>query len=218
MRLRPFVGRTFGAFVAVGFLLNAASLQAHPHNLVTVETTVGISDGKIKALQHTWTFGEHHSATALKGLDKNGDGLYSTAELAGLAKVYLAELKASQYFTVAKLGAEPVPLGAPTDASMIHKDGKLSLHFTLPLTNPVAISKDGFNFAIYDPGYFTAFAFARNKPIRLSQGATKTCRATISDNSADAAAKHASGFPRGAEANIGGTLAHTVSVTCSAKK
>ncbi len=210
----------FVAFVTAGIGL-CTLLQpalAHPHNLVTVETTVEINSGQILALRHKWTFDKYYSFTAIRGLDKNHDGKYSKAELSNLAQVYIEGLKTSAYYTVVKQGTKKVELAAPVDSWLTRKDGLLSLHFSLPLKTPLSVTTPGFNFAIYDPGYFTAFAFARDNPIRLSQGAPKACRATIGDTSADSKTAHSGTFPGSPGANIGGTLAHTVSLSCKPAK
>lgn len=213
-------GRGLTALLGTGifFGMLQAAAYAHPHNQVTVETTVEISADQIRALRHKWTFDKYYSFTAIRGLDKNHDGKYSKAELANLAKVYIEGLKASGYFTVVRVGSKKIELAAPIDSWLTRKDGLLSLHFSLPLKTPLSINTQGFNFAVYDPGYFSAFMFARDNPIRLSQGAPKTCRATITDASADSKTAHSGTFPGGASANIGGILAHTISLSCKAVK
>lgn len=220
MRARDIAGRRFAALVttAIGLCSLLQPALAHPHNLISVETTVEISSGQIRALRHKWTFDKYYSFTAIRGLDKNHDGTYSRAELSNLAKVYIEGLKTSAYFTVVRLGSKQIELAAPVDSWLTRKDGLLSLHFSLPLKTPLSVTDPGFNFAIYDPGYFTAFAFARDNPIRLSKDAPKACRATIGDASADSKTAHNGTFPGSPGANIGGTLAHIVSLSCKPAK
>ena len=72
------------AFLAAGGLSTPA--QAHPHVWITTQTTVLYDNGTFVGLRHKWIFDELYSATAVEGLDKNGDGKYDRDELAELAK------------------------------------------------------------------------------------------------------------------------------------
>ena len=52
-------------------------------------------------------------------------------------------------------------------------NGMLTLHFTLPLKEPVPKERlKEFNFAVYDPTFYVAFAFADKDPIRREYGMT----------------------------------------------
>ncbi|MFV0299112.1 MAG: DUF1007 family protein [Hyphomicrobiaceae bacterium] len=52
----------------------------------------------------------------------------------------------------------------------------LTLHFTLPLAQPVPIDAKGFTFTVTDPTYFIAFEPARERAATLAEGAPKSCR------------------------------------------
>ena len=53
--------------------------------------------------------------------------------------------------------------GDARDYWLEHKDGLLSLHFTLPFASPVPAEAKGFSFAVYDPTYFIAFELAEDR-------------------------------------------------------
>lgn len=57
----------------------------------------------------------------------------------------------------------------------------LSLHFTLPLAQPVLAEAPGFSFTIADPSFFIAFEPAAKNPVVLGAGAPPDCRATIGE-------------------------------------
>ncbi|MBN9261185.1 MAG: DUF1007 family protein [Hyphomicrobium sp.] len=57
----------------------------------------------------------------------------------------------------------------------------LSLHFTLPLAQPVLAEAPGFSFTIADPSFFIAFQPAEKDPVALGQGAPQGCRISIGD-------------------------------------
>lgn len=177
-------GTLRSVMVAAGALLGllavalATPAQAHPHVWVTVETTVVYDGGKVTGLRHKWTFDDMYTAMAIQGLDANSDGTYSREELAELTKVNMDGLKEFAYFTVAKLGTEPLKTKDPSDAYLEYKDNLLSLYFTLPLEQPVAADKDGFNFSVFDESFFIAFEFGKTDPIKLA-GAPTGCHASV---------------------------------------
>lgn len=57
----------------------------------------------------------------------------------------------------------------------------LSLHFTLPLKQPVLAEAKGFEFAVRDPSFYIALDPARLNPVRLGEGAPAACRAEIGE-------------------------------------
>ena len=83
--------------------------------------------------------------------------------------------------------------GGPSDpSSTADKDGAksaappkvLSLHFTLPLAQPVLAEAEGFSFAVLDPSFFIAFETAAKSPVVLGPGAPEACRVEIGESGA----------------------------------
>ena len=161
--------------------------SAHPHVWVSVETTVLYDAGKVTGFKHRWTFDEMYTAMAIQGLDKNGDGVYAREELAELAQVNIDGLKDFDFFTYARIKEAPVKLAPPKDYWLEHKDGVLSLNFTIPITEPVPAETQGFEFAVYDQTFFIAFDLAKENPVRLSEGAPAGCSATVGNADKDLA-------------------------------
>ncbi len=128
-----------------------------------------------------------YTAMAIQGLDKNGDGTYSREELAELAQVNIDGLQEFDYFTFARIKDAPVKLAPPKDYWLEHKDGVLSLNFTLPVAAPVPADTEGLEFAIYDQTFFIAFDLAKENPVRLSDGAPPGCTATVGGSDKDLA-------------------------------
>ncbi len=83
--------------------------------------------------------------------------------------------------------------GAPADQGQPASGGKsksaappapaklLSLHFTLPLAQPVLAEAEGFSFTIVDPSFFIALEPAAKNPVVLGPGAPATCRILTGD-------------------------------------
>ena len=173
--------RLLQGIAAAGALLWAClPAIAHPHVWVTAEATLLYENGAFVGIAHKWTFDEYYTTMAIEGLDKNKDGTYDRSELAELAKVNIDALKEFDYFTFPALTGQAVKLGEPRDYWLEHKDGALSLYFTLPFASPVLTDAKAFTFAIYDPSYFIAFDLAKTEhPMRLGPGAPKTCNLKI---------------------------------------
>ena len=89
-------------------------------------------------------------------------------------------LKEFDFFTFAKLGDAKIAFGAPVDYWLEHKDGILTLHFRLPLKQPVAADAKGFQFAVYDPSFFIAFELAKGDAVTLA-GAPADCKITVGE-------------------------------------
>jgi ABC-type uncharacterized transport system substrate-binding protein len=164
------------ALVVVGLAGRAAS---HPHVWITVETTVLYDRGTFTGLHHKWTFDEFYTAMAIEGLDKNNDGVYSREELAELAKVNIDGLKEFGYFTYPVVDGQDVKIQDPNDYWLEHKDGVLSLHFTVPFDQPIPVKGKGFAYVVQDPSFYIAFLPAKTDPVKLPEGAPKSCKVQI---------------------------------------
>jgi len=200
--------------IAAAVVLVVACLpaQAHPHVWIKMETTLLYEGGAFVGLAHKWTFDELYTAMAVEGLDQNKDGKYDRTELGELAKINVEALKDFGYFTFPALAGQALKLGDARDYWLEHKDGILSLYFTVPFESPVLTEAKGLSFSVYDPSYFIAFDLAKTKqPVRLGEGAPKDCSLQV-------------GVPQQRESSalgeafsaLGGvvTLAKTVSVEC----
>lgn len=167
------------ATLAVALMINSA--RAHPHVNVINSATINIEQGAIQSITQVWTFDEFYSAVAVDGLPKNAAGAYGRAELAELAKVNIDGLKEFDYFTFITLAGTHIKVGDPKPDSywLEHKDGILSLHFTVPLTKPVLMDATGIVVTVTDPSYFIAFEMAEKNPAKLNDGAPKACKVDV---------------------------------------
>jgi ABC-type uncharacterized transport system substrate-binding protein len=203
-------------------LAATAPALAHPHVWVTVETTVVWGkDETVSALRHKWTFDELYSSFAVQGLDKKGGNAPTRDDLQDLAKENIEALKEFDYFTHPKAGGDKAAVSTPTEYYLEHKDGLLSLHFTLPFAGTVAPPKAPLAFSVYDPTYFIAFQFAKEKPITQTDNAPKSCEARLSQpgGEAPAADKLTESFVQslGPGSNLGASMADSVVVSCQGR-
>lgn len=183
--------------------------RAHPHVWVAVETTLLYENGAFVGIKQKWTFDELYTSMAVEGLDKNKDGRFDRAELAELTKVNIEGLKDFDYFTHVTLAGEPLKLGTARDYWQEHKDGVLSLYFTVTFATPVLTEARGLTFAVYDPTYFIAFDLAKGNGARLGPGAPGDCVLKVGETQSDSALDQSFG-------SVGGMLmtGKSVAVAC----
>jgi nickel/cobalt exporter len=150
-------GVTLVAFLA--FLAIAGPVAAHPHILIDARMIVTFNRaGEVAAITHEWLFDPAFSAWQVQGLDRDGDGTISEAELSDLARSTVANLGPFRFYTTAGEGVTNLPLASMDDARMTLDDGRLRLVFGLEPQSPYPI-KASIEIAVYDPEYYTAFTY-----------------------------------------------------------
>jgi ABC-type uncharacterized transport system substrate-binding protein len=135
--------------------------EAHPHIWATVRYEVVFGPNHfITGIGHAWTFDEFYSATAVQGLDTNGDGIFSKEELKRL--VYVNLLRQFNYFTFVRMSGadENLAFKPPEDYWLDYDEGELTFHFTLPFETPLDPNGKRVQIDVYDPSFFVAFGFA----------------------------------------------------------
>ncbi len=203
-----------------GLAAAAGAAAAHPHVFVTSRSELIFgADGKLSGVRHAWTFDDMFSSMAVQGLDTNGDGKYSREELAPLAETNVTSLHEYKFFTFAKAGEKKLVFGQPVDYfAESGADGRVTLHFTLPVKEGAAEKGRPFRVEVYDPSYFVAFEFAKEHPAKLTS-APANCGVELERPPAPDAGQqqklseaYFSGLSPGA--NFGAQFSNTLLVTC----
>ena len=182
------------AMAACSLAATTLGAVAHPHVWITVETTVLYDKGTFTGLQHKWTFDEFYTAMAIEGLDKNKDGTYDREELSELAKVNIDGLKEFAFFTYPVLDGQDVKVADAKDYWLEHKNGALSLYFTVPFVQPVPVRAKNFAYVVQDPVFYIAFLPAKADPVKLGEGAPKSCKVHIGNPAGDDSDRLAKAF------------------------
>jgi ABC-type nickel/cobalt efflux system permease component RcnA/ABC-type uncharacterized transport system substrate-binding protein len=133
--------------------------------------------GQIVAIRHHWRFDEGFSAYALQGLDLDRDGEYSPEELEPLARENVESVGEFDYFTFLSVGDYRAGFAAPTEYGLTLDDGRLTLHYTLPLAQPL-FSRGTIRLEVYDPEYYIAFSLPSIEAVRLVD-APANCRIAV---------------------------------------
>ena len=169
--------RVLTLMLAVAACGGAPDAYAHPHVWASVRSEIIFdANRQIVGVRQAWTFDEMYSAMAVQGLDADGDGAYSEAELKPLTDVNIQSLKEFDYFTFGKSGEAKFEFGPPADYWLEFKDKVLTLHFTLPVK--AGAQKGGATFDVYDPTYFIAFSFAEKDAVKLVN-APASCKVEV---------------------------------------
>jgi ABC-type uncharacterized transport system substrate-binding protein len=131
--------------------------------------------GLITGLNLMWTFDDAYAQLALEGLDTNGDGVYSQAELEPLTKENLESLKDYDFFTVMRFNGEKQPFGPIVESGQIYSNNKLQLHFQVPLKTPLDPVKGEFVAKIYDPEFYVEFNYVKDDPVTAIGNMPRNC-------------------------------------------
>jgi ABC-type uncharacterized transport system substrate-binding protein len=138
--------------------------EAHPHILVDAHVKLLFDQrGDLTGVANAWDFDEAFSAYAIQGYDSKGDGMPTRADLQPLAQINMEALKEYHFFTSVVADGSTAALGAPIDYWDEFAKEKMTLHFTIPLKQPVPVSGRTVVVNVYDDEYFAAVSFARDQ-------------------------------------------------------
>lgn len=169
--------RLLPLLVAVLGLLAGPAL-AHPHIFIDAQVTVRFdAEGRLTGLHHVWTFDEAFSAWQVQGLDTDGDGSVSSAEMQELADENLAGLSSYDFYTFAGDGQNILHFSKGANPRFENRDGRSTLSYDVALAEPHAIS-DTLELGINDPEYYVAINFASISDVRL-ENAPNACSASL---------------------------------------
>ena len=204
-----------GLLLAVVLAFGAREAQAHPHVFITASSQVIYApDGSMTGVRHAWTFDDMFSTYALQGIETKVKGVFSREELAPLAQTNVESLKEFDFFTFARADGKKEKFLEPVDYFLEHKEGALTLHFTLPLKVPV--KPKALALEVFDPAFFIDFKFDDKDPIRLV-GAPAACQMKFqrpNDGTATAQKLTEDNFASGDNSNYGAMFANKITVQC----
>ncbi|WYB07287.1 DUF1007 family protein [Bradyrhizobium sp. A11] len=207
--------RLSGLLLAAGLSLAAGAASAHPHVWITATSELlYAADGTITGVRHAWTFDDMFSTYAVQGLESKTKGAYTREELEPLAQTNVESLKEYAYFTFARADGKKERFQEPVDYFLDYKDTVLTLHFTLPLKNPVKPKQ--LVLEVYDRSFFIDFKMAKDHPVKLV-GAPAGCQMKLDrpgDGTATAQKLNEQTFMNGENTNFGAMFANKITVDC----
>lgn len=151
---------------------------AHPHILVDAKVRLAFdSEGRLTAIQNSWTFDEAFSVWQTQGLDTNGDGQVSSAEMQDIANDNIAGLAEYGFYTSAGAGDETLPFQATGDQAFSFAGNRSTLDFTIVPATPYVV-RSVLDIAIADPEYYVAITIAEPSDVSL-ENAPAGCSVTL---------------------------------------
>ncbi|MEM8653789.1 MAG: DUF1007 family protein [Pseudomonadota bacterium] len=149
--------RLFSLFAAaVAIAVPAVPAFGHPHVFVETRLRVVISDaGRFEGVEVHWTYDDFYSLLLMAdlGLDPDGDGQLTDAELRRLDGFDLQWIQGFEGDSYAARGGRAVALGRPQGRGVSVEDGQItSVHF-----RPAKSAADGLVIKAYDPTFYTAY-------------------------------------------------------------
>ena len=152
--------------------------MAHPHIFIDAAVTLAFDDdGAVTALKHEWTFDAAFSAWVVQGLDTDGDGTISGAEMQELADENVAGLAEFGFYTFAGEGSDMLTFTPVGDQTMDYVDGRVTLRYSVLPEAPFHPG-NRFELAINDPEYYVAIGFADASKVTL-QNAPASCNVLL---------------------------------------
>ena len=159
---------------------SASAAAAHPHVWIFLQSQPVLNaEGNLVAVRQVWQFDEIYAQTAVEGLDTDGDGTYSDAELAPLATETITSLRELDYFLVVRQNGQKIPVATVTRGVETFKDNILFLTLEVPLSAPVDPRKGEIEIKVYDPEYFIAFDYGENASFTLEGQLPAGCKADL---------------------------------------
>lgn len=197
----------------------AGAARAHPHVWIDARSEVIFDDRqRIAALRVSWRFDEFYSLFAIEGLDSDGDGTLSEAELRPLAELNVTSLQAYRYFTYIVADGAELPYGPVSEYASRFEDGILSLEFVIPLEKPIDPRSAQVSFKSYDPTFYIAVEPVLDDPVRFAGAPPVGCRAVVQEgqNGETLNLSEADFLDPAKTESLGALYATTIAIVCDA--
>jgi ABC-type uncharacterized transport system substrate-binding protein len=205
--------------------LAATPAVAHPHVWVGMESSVVVNaTGQVEALKIEWTFDDNYTVIATEGLDTDGDGSFSSEELAPLTKENIASLKEYDYFTSVHQKDAKLKIGEVKEFGQVYQNGKLKLYFSVPLAVPVDPKAGTLDIRVYDPDFFIAFDYETDDAATLEGSLSPGCAMTLEalktdeelDQTREMLSSKGQDWTPDVATDFGAMFARPIKVTCAA--
>ncbi|MCR9257072.1 MAG: DUF1007 family protein [Alphaproteobacteria bacterium] len=211
--------RTFLTGFAALVTLWVTPAFAHPHAWIDLAVDVRFSeDGRVVGLAQTWIFDELYSVYATEGLDSDGDGALSSAELRPLLENNMRNLEFYDWFTKIRYdGADQDFTLSPEMTSRMRADGRLEMIFTVDLADALDPKAGPVDYALYDPSFYVEMTHLKAPDAIELAGGPAGCgyvKDTPEPNPQLIAAALALGPTETPDEDLGIHFAEWVSVSC----
>ncbi len=143
--------------------LSAVPLAAHPHVFIDTGFELILDDaGQMTHVRVIWQYDDFYSLliTEDMGLDGDGDGVLTDAEIAKLKGFDMKWDKGFNGDLMMTIGDNPISLSGPQEVTASFSQGRITTTHLRALLAPVAPGETMIMKA-YDPSYYTAYEVTR---------------------------------------------------------
>jgi nickel/cobalt transporter (NicO) family protein len=202
----------------------AEPAAAHPHAFIALRTSLLLNEqGLVTGVREEWQFDDNYTATALEGLDTDGDGTYSAAEIAPLTDENIKSLREYDYFTVIRQKGEKQAIADVTAARQVHDGSLLKMVMDVPLVTPLDPTRGEIQVKVYDPEFFIAYDYQKADAFSVAGGKLPaSCQAQLLpvptdeelEQKRDFLAQQSPDWKPETEEDFGAVFAQPLSVVC----
>jgi len=157
----------FFIFAAIALLIAPPATYSHPHVFVVNNITIIFDDHGFSGIRVNWGFDEFFSSMIAGDYDKNRNKKLEKPEITMIKKEAFSYLANFDYFSFIKIDGKPFKVKWVTDFSAALSDGKLTYEFFIPCHVKATSAFKEITIAQYDPTYYSAVFFGKNKPVKI---------------------------------------------------
>lgn len=155
----------------IGFIVLSASgpnLCAHPHVFIVQRISIVFDDQGLAGFKMRWGFDAMFSSMIAGDYDGNQNGHLESKEVQTIKAKAFNYISNYNHFTFIKINGKPFEVKYIKDFKAVLKNNKLIYEFFVPCHVAAIRQFKEIIVATYDPSYYTAVFFAKNRPASLT--------------------------------------------------
>ncbi|VEN73799.1 conserved hypothetical protein [Candidatus Desulfarcum epimagneticum] len=153
---------------AIFLILSPRIAHAHPHVFIDQRVAIVFGDKGLEGFKIRWTFDEMFSVMISDSYDKDKNGVFGESEVETIKKEAFSNLSEYDYFTFIKMDQKPFDVTSVRDFSATLNDKKKMIYeFFVPCRAAAGNNFKKISVATYDPTYYTAIYFTKERPVSL---------------------------------------------------
>jgi ABC-type uncharacterized transport system substrate-binding protein len=154
--------------VLVFSLIWSSGAYAHPHVFIVQRLNVVFDEKGLAGIKVCWKFDDMFTSMIAEDHDLNRNGKFEPSEVQKVKEKAFSFISKYNYFTFIKIDNVPFQVKFVRDFNAILENRKLVYEFLIPCHVTATNQVKKVTVASYDPTYYTAIYFARQKPVTLT--------------------------------------------------
>ncbi len=141
---------------------------SHPHIFIVQRLEVAFDEKGMAGIRVHWKFDDMFAGMIAEDHDVNKNGKLEPAEVKTVEEKAFSYIAKDNYFLFVKIDNKPFQVKFITDFNAVLEDNRLQYRFFVPCHVSAAAHMKKITVAAYDPSYYTAIFFAKNRPLSLT--------------------------------------------------